>query len=177
MLATLASGASSPTLSLGASALINEQQQEIEYAQRRAIARPFVLQLAEDMGRALTLLWENNPESLLLKAWLEEWNRTANRSTSLVEQVVDQESDAPVMNVLRRQQVLLTRFYPEGMNGRLRFFAAFGPTNDQHKSRLTVEALDNGLLATIEGLSDSPETSPYTASTLPEFLTRAIEAA
>jgi hypothetical protein len=178
MLATLASGVSSPVLSLGAHALINEQQQEIEYAQRRAVARPFVLQLTEDLGRALTSLQEHNPQSLLLQAWLEEWKRAASWRAALVEQVADQESDAPVLNVLRRQQVLFTRFYPEGMNGRLRFFAAFGPANTQHTSpRLTVEALDSGLSATIEGLSDAAETSRYTASTLREFLTRAIEAA
>ena len=177
MLAALTSGASSPNLSIGASALISEQQQEIEYAQRQAIARPFVLRLTEDLERALTLLRDSNPNSLVLQAWLDEWNRIPNRSGSLAEQVVDHESDAPVMNVHRRQRLLFTRFYPEGMNGRLRFFASFGRTHEQHLSpRLTVEALEDGLLATVEGLSDIPEKAPYTASTLSEFLSRAIEA-
>ena len=162
---------------LGAGALIKEQQQEIEYAQRRAIAGPFVARLTDDLGRAVRLLHASNPDSLRLQAWLEEWDKYPDRSSSLVEQVVVHESDAPIMNVLRRQEILFTRFYPEGMNGGLRFFAALGPMNEYHCSpRLTIEALDTGILATVEGLSAAPEKSEYGLGTMVDFLSRAIEA-
>jgi len=177
MLLALTSEASSPDFTIGANVLTSEQQQEIEYAQRRAVARPFVLRLTEDFERALSLLHQSNPGSLVLQTWVEEWKRLPGRVDALLEQVVHHESDAPVMNLHRRQRQLLTRFYPDGMQGRLRFFASYGPMHQQHLSpRLTVEALEDGLLATIEGFPSGPEKGPYTSSTLAEFFTRALEA-
>ena len=157
--------------------MTNEQQREIEYAQRQAIARPFLLMLIDDFERALTALQESNPQSLLLDAWLTEWRRLPNRRTDLMEQVVEHESDAAVMNFFKWQQVLLTRFYPVGMNGPLRFFASYGRTHGQQSlPQLTVEALDDGIFALVEGLSDAVERTPYSATTLTEFLARAIAA-
>lgn len=163
--------------SLGANALKREQELEIAYAQRQATARPFVLRLTADLEQALNQLHAANPDSPRLQAWLNEWNRIANRSDSLVDQVVVNESDAPVMNVHRRQEMLLTRFYPEGMSGGpLRFHASLGPMHQQHRSpQLTVESRDAGAVAVVELLSDVPETANYTSTTIIDFLSRAID--
>ena len=167
---------STPSI-IGAGALTNEQQREIEYAQRRAIARPFLLLLIDDLEGALTTLQESNPQSLLLDAWLTEWRRIPNRREQLLEQVVEHESDTPVMNFFKWQRMLFTRFYPVGMNGPLRFLASYGPAHEQHFiPRLTVEALDDGIVALVEGLSDAAERMPYSSTTLVGFLARAIAA-
>lgn len=177
MLESMAADNDLPGASLGASALKREQEQEIAYQQRHAVARPFVLRLTEDLEQTLVQLQRSNPSSARFNAWLAEWKRINDRSTSLVEQVAINESDAPVLNVHRRQEELFTRFYPDGMNGPLRFYAAFGKMHQQHLSpRLTVEARDTGPVALVEGLADLPEIKDYTATTIIEFFMRAIEA-
>lgn len=177
MLKGLADETPMRAMTLGANALTNEQQQEIEYAQRQAVARPFVLRIVDDLERALVLLQEGSPDSLTLAAWLAEWRRITTRREQLLEQVVEHESDAPVMNLHRRQRMLNTRFFPEGMNGPLRFVASYGMLNEQHLSpQLTVEALDSGLVAVIERLTEDMQRLPYTAEALRDFLAKAIAA-
>ena len=171
MLKGLMSDESPTEFTIKANALKREQEREIEYAQRQAITRPFVTRIVSDFEQALIRLHETNPQSLLIQTWFDEWSRLENPNESLIQQVVIHESDAPLVNVLRRQQQFITRFYPEGMNGRLRFCASFGA------ARLTVEAADTGLVARIEGLSPAPEVTPYATDAIPNFLVRAVDAA
>lgn len=176
MLQALIERRPSQAMSLGPRALTREQQEEIEYDQRRAIARPFVVTLTEDFGQALLALATGTPESLTFKAWLTAWQQFTGRTEMMIEQVVEHESDAPVLNVHRRQKMLYSRFYPESQGG-LRFFAAFGPMHEYNSSpRLTVRALDGGMIATVEGLSAGAEEGQYTNSTLVDFLARAVDA-
>jgi hypothetical protein len=73
--------------------------------------------------------------------------------------------------------MLNTRFFPEGMNGPLRFVASYGRLNEQHLSpQLTVKALDSGLVAVIERLTEEEQRLPYEAETLRDFLAKAITA-
>ena len=176
MLRALIERRPSEAMSLGPRALAREQQEEIEFDQRRAIARPFVTTITADFSSALIALAEGTPDSLTFQAWLAEWQRTGDRTASLVAQVAERESDAPVLNVHRRQKMLFTRFYPDSQGG-LRFFAAFGPMHAEHRSpRLTVRALDGGMIMTVEGLTTDAEVSQYTSSTLVAFLARAVDA-
>ncbi len=176
MLRALIERKPSEAMSLGPRALTREQQEEIEFDQRRAIARPFVTTITADFGNALVALAEGTPASLTFQAWLEQWQGTGDRTASLVAQVAEQESDAPVLNVHRRQKMLFTRFYPDSQGG-LRFFAAFGRMHEENRSpRLTVRALDGGMIVTVEGLATDAEVSQYTSSTLVDFLARAVDA-
>lgn len=178
MLANLASNEKKTDKRLKSEALKREQEQEIEYEQRFAIARSFVTRLVADFGGALEVLHSSYPESLRLDWWLNEWNRLPNRSDSLVKQVAVQESDAPLMNIHRRRELLNTRFFPEGMDGPLRFRVFLARRHGQEVIlQLTVEARDSGLVAILQSPSTEPVTNAYDADTFADFLLQAINMA
>ena len=153
-----------------------EALREIAYQQRQAFATRFVSALYADFLQSLEALHSAFPRSAQFKQWLDESQRRGQIQTmqALVAQVADQESDAPVSNVVFRKTLLFTRFYPTDGTTPIRFVARVeDQTGQVPPSELTVLGASEGISANhrySDGLSGN---APYTASAISEFLKEA----
>lgn len=120
---TITGGFSLNDNELNAAMLRKEAQRDIEYQQRRALATQFVRAIHTDFFRAIDGLHKALPQSALFCEWLNETQIRGQSQQALINQVVEHESDAHVLNVFFQKTLLNTRFFPANPKTPIRFVA------------------------------------------------------
>jgi hypothetical protein len=110
----------------------------------------------------------------LFREWSVETTLRGQSQQALVQQVADQESDAPVSNVFYRKTLLNTRFWPANGSAAVKFVARTEDLAGQVlPSVLTISGTSAGLQAEYSYANGSNGSAAYQEGMMAEFLREA----
>lgn len=151
-----------------------ESKIDVDHQQQRALTATFVRAIHSDLHAAIDRLHLENPDVEIWKSWYDEATRTPQTAASLVEQVADSMSDAPVVNARSKGYALTTRFYPVKVSDPASFKATV--TNENFVQGFSELTLVNGsirIVVEVFKAGNQSQVSSYSADTILEFLKQA----